>query len=541
MKKKTLLILITVFSVVLAAVFFVFENTQIRVNHERFSSMMVEDLSVITNDRKETEALINEIDFNGIPLFFDPASKTFYYSLSLFADDPYDPLVSWESNDVSIAFENRKIDDDLMKENCGVRMLIYDRSRYSVCELKCTSLPLINIDKFYDDPSFIYDLSVVTFYDNQTGQYETYNGEVRIRGGITSELPKPGLRIKLDNILKGDNNTEEKKYEIFGLERDNEYVLYTCNVEKDFIRNVFSTNLWYETCAEHNGFGLKAGMSYRHCEVFINGQYWGLCALGNPISEKRGFVDLNKDSDKFLLENIYKLNFFGDREKLDYEKYGNDYLFAIKTNEEYPEAWQPFIDYIQLLLSTKDKEKLYQCVDMENAVDIYLFYDLVQAWDNAWFEDNLKIRNTYLVSKVDDEGNIRFLYIPWDLDRTWGHCREDGLEYPLDFTFNYPMVVTPVENLLDLKDEKIGMLLYERYLELRKDKWSDEKLFLMLDKYEKEVYGSGAFYRDKDRWPENWHADNKDLSGFKEYVSDRLHYFDDYMNETFGNDIMLGN
>ncbi len=168
MKKKTLLILITVFSVVLAAVFFVFENTQIRVNQERFSSLMVEDLSVITNDRRESDTLTNEIDFNGIPLFFDPASRTFYYSLSLFADDPYDPLVSWESNDVSIAFENRKIDDDLMKENGSIRMLIYDRNRYTVCELKCTNLPLINIEKFYDDPDYYYDRSVITFYYNHT-------------------------------------------------------------------------------------------------------------------------------------------------------------------------------------------------------------------------------------------------------------------------------------------------------------------------------------------------------------------------------------
>ncbi len=541
MKKKTLLILITVFSVVLAAVFFVFENTQIRVNQERFSSLMVEDLSVITNDRRESDTLTNEIDFNGIPLFFDPASRTFYYSLSLFADDPYDPLVSWESNDVSIAFENRKIDDDLMKENGSIRMLIYDRNRYSVCELKCTNLPLINIEKFYDDPDYFYDRSVITFYDNQTGRYEAYDGEVRIRGGSTTELPKPGLRIELDKVLKGDNNTEEKYYEIFGLEKDNEFVLYTCNIEKDFIRNVFSTNLWYETCADDNDFGLKLGMSYKHCEVFINGKYWGLCALGNPISEKRNYVDLDKDSEKFLLENIYKLNFYGDRERLDYEKYANDYLFAIKTNVEYPEAWRPYIDFIHILLDSEDEEELYRCVDMRNAIDIYLFYNLTQGWDNAWFEDNLKFRNTYLVSKVAEDGTIRFLYVPWDLDKTWGNCVEEGLDYSMDYTADYPMVVTPIENLLEMDDPEIKELLLKRYSEFREDAWSDEKMIRYLDRYEWEVYGSGAFLRDSIRWPDNPHDRDNDLTVFKQYVLKRLHYFDDYMNETFGNDIMLGN
>ena len=111
----------------------------------------------------------------------------------------------------------------------------------------------------------------------------------------------------------------------------------------------------------------------------------------------------------------------------------------------------------------------------------------------------------------------------------------------MDYTFNYPMVVTPIENLLAMNDETIKTLLYDKYKKLRSDKWSDEAIFSMLDKYEKEVYGSGAFFRDEDRWPENYHSDNEDLSDFKAYVASRIHYFDDYMNETYGNAIMEKN
>ena len=174
-------------------------------------------------------------------------------------------------------------------------------------------------------------------------------------------------------------------------------------------------------------------------------------------------------------------------------------------------------------------------------MDIYLFYGMIQAWDNAWYEDNLKFRNTYLISKVDDDGNIRMIYVTWDLDRSWGHCREDGLEYPMDYTFDYPMVVTPIENLLALNDGKIKKLLYEKYTQLRNNEWSDSSIFGMLDLYEKQIYGSGAFFRDKERWPENYHDDNKDLSLFKEYVKKRIAYYDEYVADTFGNDIMEKN
>ncbi len=520
--------------------FFIFENTKIRVNNESYSSL-IENIDEIMSSRKEVGTLFTDLSFNDIPVFYDSKDRCFYYSLLENSQNAYEPLISWQSNDIGIAFENKQITDELIGNNESIRMLVYDRTRYSEYSLKCTTLPLINIGISADKPGYFYEKSVITFLDNRTGEYESYDGKVRIRGGVTAELDKPGLRIELDSVLKGDNNTDEKYYEIFGLEKDNEFVLYTCNVEKDHIRNVFSTNFWYDTCADDNSFGLKAGMSYRYCEVFVNGEYWGLCALGNPIGKKRGYVDLNESSDKYLLENIYKLNFFGDRERMDYEKYGNDYLFAIKTNEDKEEAWQPYIDFIHILLESDDKEELYSCVDMDNALDIWLFYNLTQAWDNAWFEDNLKFRNTYLVSKVADDGSIRMIYIPWDLDRTWGHCREDGLDYPMDYTVNYPMVITPIENLLNMDDERIKELLYEKYIQLRNDKWSDESISGMLEEYEKQAYGSGAFFRDADRWPQNYHDDNKDLSVFKEYVKQRIGYFDDYMNKTFHDDIMVEN
>ena len=501
-----------------------------------FSSLNTDKLEDIIRNRKENDIEFEEICFNGIPLIYDKEDHCFYYSLEEGNNEAFDPVVSCDTNGLKIAVENKKISKELIANNESIEIVLYDNNRYSINRLVCTTLPLINIEKFYEDPDYEFDRCSFSVLDNRNGKYsyDVYKGEVRIRGGtMTSELPKPGLRIKLDKVLKGDNNVNEKYYDILGLERDNEFVLYTCNIEKDHIRNVFTTNLWYDTCAEENDLGVKLGMSYRYCEVFMNNHYWGLCAIGNPISEKRNYVDLDKNSDKYPLENIYKLNYFGDREKMDYEKYGNDYLFFIKTNEDNPDAWKPFIDYMKLLLYSSDKLELYKSINLDNALDIYLFYNMTQAWDNAWFEDNLKFRNTYLVSKVQDDGSIKMYYIPWDLDRCWGHEREDGLDYLMDYTKNYPMVMNPVENLLEMDDPEIKELLYFKYHKLRDDKWSDSAILDMLDKYEDQAYKSGAFFRDSARWPENYHADNTNLDEFKEYVINRIHYFDQYIEDIF--------
>ncbi|MBR2770154.1 MAG: hypothetical protein IKD68_14575, partial [Solobacterium sp.] len=75
--------------------------------------------------------------------------------------------------------------------------------------------------------------------------------------------------------------------------------------------------------------------------------------------------------------------------------------------------------------------------------------------------------------------------------------------------------------------------LSPRYFELRNTDWSDEAVLAMLEDYEKDIFASGAYARDVERWPESDHqtGDQYDLSEFKDYVIERLHYCDAYFEE----------
>ena len=532
MKKKSLAILFIALSILVIGLFFGMENHSVPTYVEQFSSLCIEDADSIRYGKDRTNSLKADLSFNGFQLFYNRKDNNFFYSLQEGNSFAYDPLVMWQSSNIKVAFEGNGINDETIKNNETNTIILYNDKQYSEYKLTCTTLSIINIDMFEDDFGSNYSDCTFTIFDNRSGddgKCEQYEGKVRIRGGSTGDLPKPGLRIKLNSVLKGDNNKDEKKYDLFGLEPDNEYVIYTSNVEKDFVRNVFSTNLWYDTCADDNAYGLKLGMSYKYVELFKNGEYWGLCAIGNPISKKRGYVDLDPKSDKYPLENIYKCNFVGYEELLDIEKHNTHNSFFSKTNEDINGSREPLYEYLKTIIYSKDYDELINSADMDNAIDIFLFYNLVQGWDNSWLEEGkVKLRNTYLISKICDHGT-QILFVPWDLDHTWGFESGDDPNNSMNYTINYDVLVNPVDKLILYGHETIKDDVLNKYRQLRENQWSDEAIMNMLDEYEKDVCFSGAFIRDGLRWPNNVHDEENDLELFKEYVMNRIHYFDEYI------------
>lgn len=70
-------------------------------------------------------------------------------------------------------------------------------------------------------------------------------------------------------------------------------------------------------------------------------------------------------------------------------------------------------------------------------------------------------------------------------------------------------------------------LFVSHSLQTRKDAWSEETLILMLTEYERQIFDSGAFLRDMERWPDGAYGEpEKKLSVFIQYVKDRLHSAD---------------
>jgi hypothetical protein len=309
------------------------------------------------------------------------------------------------------------------------------------------------------------------------------------------------------------------------MRQDDDWILYASYNDQEKIRNVFSSNLWYESCAINNSFSLTNGMEYKYVELFLNNEYWGLYALGFPIDEKQ--LSINGD-DEYIFKNIQWNN---PKEDIIENVIENNKKLVNKVKNK-DIAWQELQNYYTKLFTSKNKEELYSIVDIDNLIDYYLFNNFVQAIDNYKYQIQ---KNVYTTFKKIDERYV-VLYTPWDLDYTFGndYCNikeENYTIYGISVKTNVITKLNSIYYLQQLGDENINGLIKNRYKELRDTYWSDDHISKLIDDYEAEIYNSGAFIRDMNKWPDGTYNDyNTKLKEFKEYVLERLVYTDEYIN-----------
>ena len=476
---------------------------------------------------KDQTTLFGEVYFNGYTLAFDQSNQMLMYSL--IEDDPtaYDPFVKVAPAHISaqVAVMGGEITDEMIRNNESIQMMVYTPNYYAIYQLKCTTLPIIEVET---DPKDIHRADTQTkvrLFDNRKearNRTLISSASIHIRGGVSRSYPKNSYKLSLQTESAG-NNWRNRHVSLLGLRQDDDWVLNGIYSEKDKVREVFTTNLWYESCADNNEFGITNGMQYKYVEMFFGEQYWGIYALGSPIDEKQ--IELKSG------EHMYrKVNPYAVETEIDFETRGPIDGYEYKAgNLENPD-WEPLRLYYHTLLSLslKSVDTLYTLADVENAIDIYLFLNLIQGVDHAHLRGNNIIYNLFLTAKKADDGSLKMLYTPWDMDNTWGAVFG---EYEMDPSSNVIIDTSVVTRLLDLGDERMAERVINRYWELRDGPWSEENMEKMLLELEADIFDSGAYVREYEIWhPEQASDQDAKLSEFIDYVYDRLWYMDDYID-----------
>ncbi len=495
--------------------------------------------SLISQRIETAEELIQDMTFNDYQAVYDSLEGCFYYSLIENDLDAYDPQIGYTARDgrVKLAVKEIKISDGMIADNATIELLAYDDTNYREYKIKCTTLPIVSIH-FYEEPT---DLDVdITFelFDNRAEALKrelVSEGKMRIRGVTTASYEKKGYKVTLVENQKKEE-PEENQQSVLGMRSDGDWLLYAGYNDQEKIRNVFSANLWYESCADNNIFGVKNGMEYRYVETFFNDHYMGLYAIGFPVDELQLELTNPLKNDKVSEFMLKKMRWAQDVETDEsYERTLESYEFqwseAGKFTEENRET---AIHYHKILDNgvDTDSDTLYDLVDIGNAIDVYLFYNLIQGVDNAHEGDT---KNLYLTYRAyGDKG--RFLITPWDFDLSWGNEYNWAASYATgQYTYgldtNLIMDKNVVHILLENEDEHIKELIAKRYGELRESGWSEETMMSMLDGFEKEIFDSGAYERESLRWPHAHYIEKEEkLSQFKAYVNDRLEVMDEYVS-----------
>ena len=536
MNKKVISCTVLFFSI-LVWIYFAFFFQSAR----SFSDLCVDEdfYQKLIETRVETEEeLVLSMSFNDYQAVYDGNEKCFYYSLVEDHEKAYDPQIGFSAKDskVKLAVKDVVISDEMIAGNVAIEVLAYDEAYYREYLIRCSTLPLLSI-YFYEEPT---DMDVdITFhlFDNRAEAQKrelTSEGRMRIRGVTTASYEKKGYKVTLLESLKKEE-PEENQQPLLGMRSDGDWMLYAGYNDQEKIRNVFSANLWYESCADNNIFGVKNGMEYRYVEAFFNGHYVGLYALGFPIDELQLELQQPLSSDdisEFMLKKMtwvqeIETDDFYERTLESYEfQWGEDTLFTAENRAK-------SIEYHRLLDNgdRDDISMLYQLMDIGNAIDVYLFFNLIQGVDNAHEGDT---KNLYLTYKSTGETG-KFLITPWDFDLSWGNEYHWAASYATaQYTFgsdtNLIMDKNVVDVLLENGDENIRSLIVQRYEQLRENEWSEENMIHMLDVYEAQIFDSGAYAREQKRWPHGHYVErDQELSHFKEYVKERLTAMDDFV------------
>ena len=482
------------------------------------------ELENIKMERTESsEPLLTTLNFNDNSLFYDSSRQTYYYSLIDGDADAYNPFIFFKAanDDVCLAMGPERITEEVISSNTSITIIAYDENCFSQYSLKCTTLPLMNItceEEIFDDAVPMQ----LQLFDNRrdcTIRNICSDGLIHLRGATTKRFPKKGYRISLTENKKNGNIVSNKS-NLLGMRNDDDWILYAGYNDQEKVRHVFSTNLWKYSCATDNSVGLDVGMEYHYVELFVNQEYYGLYALGYPLDEKQ--FNIKKESDT---EFLYKKTSWDS--ELSITEASSVPIPGYITDSVSSNAWLPLKDYYVMINSKtySDNENLYESIDIDNAIDIYLFYNFIQAADNVIPG---AMKNILIAAKYRD-GKYKMIYAPWDMDISWGNDFEgtDTYPYAIPPSQNWLMEVGGIAPLIDRDDPNIRSLVQDKYKSLRESVWSEKSINHLIDQYEVDIFDSGAYLRDMERWPDGLYSQPEmKLSLFREHVMQRLTYMD---------------
>ena len=507
MSKKTLSIVLIIFIAALAAGAWALGRGQGRLGSAVVDADAAQSLM---SERVPAEGIVPDIYFDEEKIFFDPSSDTYFYSLVEGSPSAYNPRIraSIGGEKAKVCLVGSGISKELMASGSAVDMLVCTEQSYFECKLICTNLPLLNIDTDPDVGEEDQSMYLTVFDNGEDAAFRltTSDGYIRYRGGMSKAFPKKSFKLTLKTESVG-GSTRKNKVSLLGMRQDEDWILNSLYNDYEKVRNAFNHNLWTESCGTDNEFNIQTGIEYKYVEVFVNGEYWGLYTLGYLPDEKTLSSRSMTEDEGLYKKRIYRVSGYRS------DDYAFDQLYDYYTNFEEARG---------------DAETLKSLVDVDNCIDFNLFTTMTQGIDNIEHNYYLLLRNI--------EGRQVGIMVPWDLDLTWGYEWTYGdpnhtSYYSITEDTNLLFTEDPVYELLAENDEDTYNRMFEKYRELRAGGWSDKRLGELIDGYEEDIFGSGAYYRDKERWPEGNYADGiSSLDTFREFVSKRMSVMDSFMD-----------
>lgn len=514
-----------------------------------FSSARAGSLDLFFRDTAAYEAIKKEripadlaglsLEFNGYALVYDKPTRTYYYSLVEGDKGAFSPDVSLSvgSGEFGLAFLRLPISEESIRKNARHPFIVYNDTNYAEFFFSATHLPVLNLESNHPDytpDDFISEKKAavrMTLFDNRESAGHTQRvmvseADINVRGASSTHFPQRSYKLALSYVSLG-RNKRKNPLSLLDMRVDKDWILYSPFNDPEKIRNILSSCLWWDWGAGNNDFGIQNGSRGKFVELFINGRYQGVYGLQQPLDGPQ--LKIRQTGDWTTTDFYYRKVHNKPALEQDLFKRGHRSgsggfeVRSPKSLKAAPEKWNPLAAYLRLLGSPDEgfKAHIAGATDVDNAIDLWLFVNLVMGVDNI-------TKNMGYLAKWNGERHT-MLFSPWDLDITWGMNYTGEPPWQTEVTLSPDLPLTfaielPGARMLLLDAADSRAKARKRYFDLRGTVLSDANMAAMLAAYERDIFGSGAFLRNREKWPTAAYA--ADMAAFKQFIVQRVAFMD---------------
>lgn len=397
------------------------------------------------------------------------------------------------------------------------------------------NLPLIiiNTDEFgipYKNKRVKAHMGII---DNGKGNYNkpddscnVYEGNVSIevRGQSSSEFPKRSYRFELWDEFDQDTN-----YSLLGMPANDDWILLGPYQDKAHFRN----SLIFDLARRFGRYQPRTA----YCELILNGNYLGLYVLVETIKRSPGRLNLARlrpseisgndvtggyimkyDKPRGLMQIVYPKEDDIAQEQIDYiNGFLNEYESVLFTND--------FMDPVS---------GFRKYINDTSLVDHIIMTEFPRDCDGYMY-------STYFYKDRADRDN-RLTYGPiWDNDLVFGNTIFQEGDSPEGWHFEHNWGTTKIHIVRMLQDRDFVELLQERWKMARNSFLHTDSLFANIDA--RVNFLAESLDRNYTVWPvidqylfqPNYISTSyeNEIYNIKNWISDRLDWIDDHINDIF--------
>ena len=396
--------------------------------------------------------------------------------------------------------------------NIGMPYTVTNPSNVSFT-LYFTELPLVFINTqntIVNTPSVGAELSLI----EQNGTFVFSDISIEFRGAFALSLPKKSYEFKFytDNTL-----TNKKDFSLLGMREDNDWILQSQYLESLRTKSKVGFDLWRQIHTlyyQNDEPDAVSGIHLEFIELFINGSYQGMYALGEKSDRKQ--LKLKKEKNGIIRGELYKGyqgNKFGYFRAID-NSYDNNNLFWNSYEYKYPDDnidWVNFHSFVDFIVNEPDASfynNIGSKFHIDNAIDYFIFINLIGTWDNF-------ANNTYIAKyKVGEP----YFYSPWDLDLSFDFLR----------TVAHQLISSAFYNrlLLDVSANGFKEKLITRWAALRANGViTNANIMNMFSNNVTYLENNGVYNREQLAWS-NYTYNPTDFQSISTWLNDRISFLD---------------